>query len=91
MSPNNNNVSSETYILYIFMNNDGIYCYAKSGTKDACVITMTRCEKLNMCRPSLSLEALTYFCLNHGDQWGVFNLKSSQMSLSALSDSYEYL
>ena len=32
-----------------------------------------------------------YDAMNHGDQRVSFNLKSSQMSSSALSDSFEYL
>ena len=39
----------------------------------------------------LTLEALKYFCIKNGDQKCFFNLKSSYMSLLALSASFEYL
>ena len=32
-----------------------------------------------------------YFLKKHGEQRGFFNLKSSKLSYSALSDSFEYL
>ena len=36
-------------------------------------------------------KALKYFCINHGEQGVIFNLKSSQMSWVAVSASFEYL
>ena len=35
--------------------------------------------------------ATRYFCIKHGDQQVLFNLKSSQMSQLAISASFEYL
>ena len=40
---------------------------------------------------SLTLTTLTYFCINHGDQTFVLNLKLSKISYLALIASFEYL